>query len=77
MRLPMPRVAAEAAAERVCAYWAERGYAVKAQVLIEGAHESAPIYALRTDMLNGLPRGFVARVPEDFASLIPTYPARA
>lgn len=51
-------------AERITAYWAERGYAVKAEVVRVSSAGKGVVdpeaceFVLETDLIGGLPRGF-------------------
>jgi hypothetical protein len=54
---------AERAAADLRGYWAERGYAVSVDVecVDGGKYTSGPLYSIRTDLINGLPKGFKAK----------------
>jgi hypothetical protein len=57
----LSRYAAEQLALRIQRYWADRGYIVFARTeLVVGPHgQSCCAYAVRSDMVNGFPRGYV------------------
>jgi hypothetical protein len=47
---------AEWLAARIVAYWLERGHKVQATVVPDGAIGDTPIWVVRTDLVNGMPR---------------------
>src|ERR1700735_5340619 len=56
---------AEKAAADLRGYWAERGYAVRAEIECTagpvGSKDGLHLYLIRTDLINGMPRGFRAQ----------------
>jgi hypothetical protein len=53
-------------ADRIAGYWAERGYAIKIGVekIMQDNPNVEPIWQIRSDMVNGLPRGYSSRGPD-------------
>jgi hypothetical protein len=58
--LTMDREDAEALARNIRHFWAERGFRVQASVVKspDPARDQNPRFIIRTDLRNGLPRGF-------------------
>lgn len=52
---------AKAAAAKLRKFWADRGYQVSTKVVTQKVYSNGTVdYAIRSDMLNGLPRGWRA-----------------
>lgn len=62
MSTPLPtRREAERCIQSIEKYWRERGHSVRLHVVRETVREEAKLYAIRSDMINGFPRGYSAR----------------
>lgn len=53
--------AADALAERIETYWRDRGHEVNCRVVFAGELHNSPYFAVRSDMINGLPARLARR----------------